>query len=76
MPNNDLICRSALLEELRKGVIITDDIYGMGIMEGLSFATRSVAAAQAGVPIQRGSWPEYNEPGDGFAEYDDDDVPF
>lgn len=34
------------------------------------------AAAQAGVPVQRGSWPEYNDPGDGFVEYDDDDVPF
>lgn len=33
------------------------------------------AAAQAGMPVQRG-WPEYNEPGDEFAAIDDDDVPF
>lgn len=33
------------------------------------------AAAQAGVPVQRG-WPEYNEPGEEFAPIDDDDVPF
>lgn len=35
------------------------------------------AAAQAGVPVQRGSWPEYNEPDDGYPQLDDDDdVPF
>ena len=33
------------------------------------------AAAQAGMPIQRG-WPEYNEPDDGYPQLDDDDVPF
>lgn len=34
------------------------------------------AAAQAGVPVQRGSWQEYNEPDDGYPQLDDDDVPF
>lgn len=35
------------------------------------------AAAQAGVPVQRGSWPEHNEPDDGYPQLDDDDdVPF
>lgn len=30
----NLISRSALLEELSKGTIITDALYGMGIMAG------------------------------------------
>lgn len=43
----DLISRSALLDELRKGTIITTDIYGTGIMAGLSFAMRKVEEAPA-----------------------------
>lgn len=35
---NDLISREALQKELAKGMIITDDIYGMGIMAGVRHA--------------------------------------
>lgn len=45
--NNDLISRSALLEELRKGTIITDDLYGMGIMAGNDHAIKKIKAAPA-----------------------------
>lgn len=44
---NDLISRSALLEELRKGTIITDDLYGMGIMAGNNHAMKKIEAATA-----------------------------
>ena len=45
--NNDLISRSAVLEELRKGTIITDDLYGMGIMAGNDHALKKIEAAPA-----------------------------
>lgn len=45
--SNDLISRSALLEELRKGTIITDDLYGMGIMAGNDHAIKKIEAASA-----------------------------
>lgn len=45
--NNDLISRSAVLEELRKGTIITDDLYGMGIMAGNDHAMKKIEAAPA-----------------------------
>lgn len=38
MKNDDLISRSALIEGLQKGTIITDDIYGLGIMSGVDYA--------------------------------------
>lgn len=44
---NDLISRSALLEELSKGTIITDDLYGMGIMAGNDHAMKKIKAAPA-----------------------------
>ena len=44
---NDLISRSALLEELSKGTIITDDLYGMGIMAGNDHAMKKIEAAPA-----------------------------
>ena len=44
---NDLISRSALLEELSKGTIITDDLYGMGIMAGNNHAMKKIEAAPA-----------------------------
>ena len=45
--NDDLISRSALLAELRKGTIITDDLYGMGIMAGNDHAMKKIEAATA-----------------------------
>lgn len=44
---NDLISRSALLEELSKDTIITDDLYGMGIMAGNDHAMKKIEAAPA-----------------------------
>ena len=43
--NNDLISRSALLAELSKGTIITDDLYGMGIMAGNEHAMKKIKDA-------------------------------
>ena len=45
--NNDLISRSALLEELSKGTIITDDMYSEGIMAGVDYAIKKIEAAPA-----------------------------
>lgn len=45
--NEDLISRSALLEELSKGTIITDDLYGMGIMAGNENAMKKINEAPA-----------------------------
>lgn len=45
--NGDLISRSALLEELRKGTIITDDLYGIGIMAGNDHTMKKIEAAPA-----------------------------
>lgn len=44
---NDLISRSALLEELSIGTIITDDLYGMGIMAGTNHSVKKIKAAPA-----------------------------
>ena len=60
--------------------VIADSVYfaeraQQGAQPQSGFDQIAGAAAQAGMPIQRG-WPEYNEPGDEFAPYDDDDVPF
>ena len=44
----EYIEREALTAELAKGTIITDDIYGMGIMAGIDFAletARSIPSA-------------------------------
>jgi hypothetical protein len=49
--NNDLISRSALLEELQKGTIITDDLYGMGIMAGNDHAMKKIKEAPAVEPV-------------------------
>ena len=58
--NNDLISRSALLEELQKGTIITDDLYGMGIMAGNDHAMKKIKEAPAveAVPVRTGRWIE------------------
>ena len=44
---NDLISRSALLEELQNGTIITDDLYGMGIIAGNDHAIKKIKEAPA-----------------------------
>lgn len=42
---DDLISRSALLEELYKGTIIPDDMYSEGIMAGVDYAIKKIEAA-------------------------------
>jgi hypothetical protein len=44
---DDLISRSALLEELSKGTIIPDDMYSEGIMAGVDYAIKKIEAAPA-----------------------------
>ena len=58
--SGDLISRSALLEELCKGTIITDDLYGMGIMAGNDHAMKKIKEAPAveAVPVRTGRWIE------------------
>lgn len=54
----EYIEREVVLAELAKGTIITDDLYGMGIMTGVSHAqdiVRSITAANV-VPVVRGKW--------------------
>ena len=43
----EYIEREALLTKIAKGTIITDDIYGMGIMAGVDAVTRMVLAQPA-----------------------------
>lgn len=44
---NDLISRSALLEEISKCTIIPDDLYSMGIMAGVDAIKKKVENAPA-----------------------------
>lgn len=54
----EYIEREALLSELAKGTIITDDGYGMGIMAGMDFAMKKVAEVPAAdvAPVVHGRW--------------------
>lgn len=61
--------------------VIADSVYfaeraQQGAQPQSGFDQIAGAAAQAGVPMQRGSRPVHNEPDDEFAPCDDDDVPF
>lgn len=54
----EYIEREALVAELAKGTIITDDIYGMGIMTGLGRAltvAREIPAADV-APVVHARW--------------------
>lgn len=56
----EYIKREALVAELAKGTIITDDIYGTGIMTGIGYAltaARKIPAADV-VPVVHGKWTE------------------
>ena len=55
---SEYIERGALIAELAKGTIITDDIYGMGIMTGLGRALTVAKAAPAAdvVEVKHGKW--------------------
>ena len=65
----DYIEREALIAELAKGTIITDDIYGVGIMTGLGRALNVAREAPAAdvVEVVHGRW-EWRE------EWDTDEV--
>lgn len=58
MAEKEYIDREALRNELLKISICTDDLYGMGILEGLDRATRRVNDAPAAdvVPVVHGAW--------------------
>jgi len=47
MKNNDLISRSALIEEILRGTITTSDLYGMGVASGMDVAIERVRNAPA-----------------------------
>ena len=55
---DDYIKRETLLTELSKGTIVTDDIYGMGIMTGLGSAIRTARKIPAAdvAPVVHGKW--------------------
>lgn len=50
-----LIDADAQIEELLKGTIITDDLYGMGIMSGVDYAIKKLNEANIidAVPVVR-----------------------
>lgn len=54
----EYIEREALLSELAKGTIISSDLYGMGIMSGVDFATKKITAQPAAdvAPVVHGRW--------------------
>ncbi len=56
--NNDLISREVLRNELLKSTIITDDLYGMGIMAGMDAAIKKVNEAPAvdAVEVVHAKW--------------------
>ena len=54
----EYIEREALLTELAKGTIISDDLYGMGIMAGVDAAMKKVVQQPAAdvSPVVHGRW--------------------
>ena len=54
--NNDLISREAVRAELMKGTIITDDLYGMGIMAGMDAAIKKVNEVPAVDAVEHAKW--------------------
>ena len=56
----EYIAREALIAELMKGTIASDDLYGMGIMSGIDFAMKKIVnfpAADVG-EVVHGEWKE------------------
>lgn len=51
----EYIERDSLVAEIAKGTIITDDIYGMGIMTGLGHALNVARAAPAADVVEVGT---------------------
>ena len=54
----EYIEREAYVAELAKGTIITDDLYGMGIMSGLDYAMKKLKEQPAAdvAPVVHGRW--------------------
>lgn len=56
----EYIEREALIAELCKGTIITDDLYGMGIMAGVDAAMKKIKSLHAAdvAPVRHARWGE------------------
>lgn len=69
--NDDLISRSALIRGLQKGTIITDDIYGLGIMNGIDYAIRLVNDAPSvdAVEVVHARWVKRTFKSDGYEHH-------
>ena len=54
----EYIEREAYVAELAKGTIITDDLYGMGIMSGIDYAMKKLNEQPAAdvAPVRHGKW--------------------
>lgn len=54
----EYIEREAFVAELNKGTIVSGDLYGMGIMVGIDFATKEAVNAPAAdvVEVRHGRW--------------------
>ena len=55
---DDLISRQALREEILRIAIATDDLYGMGVFEGLDRACKRINSAPSikATPVVHGRW--------------------
>lgn len=60
---DDLISRQALREEILRIAITTDDLYGMGVFEGLDRACKRINSAPSikAAPVVHGEWIELHE---------------
>jgi len=60
---DDLISRQALREEILRIAIATDDLYGMGVFEGLDRACKRINSAPSikAAPVRHGRWLELHE---------------
>lgn len=60
---DDLISRQALREEILRIAITTDDLYGMGVFEGLDRACKRINSAPSikAAPVRHGRWLELHE---------------
>lgn len=58
--------REALIAELAECTIISDDLYGMGIMAGIGAAMKKVSGVPAAdvAPVRHGRWVEYENESD------------
>lgn len=62
---SEYIEREALIAELAECTIISDDLYGMGIMAGIGAAMKKVSGVPAAdvAPVRHGRWRPYPDCG-------------